>query len=68
MEMQSLKTYGRRVPAKACIRENGVPYTTMVFKAHTEERLTYRDVADYLYVKPKDLTAVADLLAASTVQ
>jgi Zn-dependent peptidase ImmA (M78 family)/transcriptional regulator with XRE-family HTH domain len=67
-EMQSLKTYGRRVPAKACIRENGVPYTTMVFKAHSDERLTYRDVADYLYVKPKDLTAVADLLAASTAQ
>ena len=66
MEMQALKRYGKRVPAKACIRENGVPYATMVFKAHADERLTYRDVADYLYVKPKDLTAVADLLATST--
>ena len=68
MEMQSQKRYGRRVPARACIRENGVPYTAMVFKAHSDERLTYRDVADYLYVKSKDLTAVADLLAASTAQ
>lgn len=68
MEMQSLRRYGRRVPAKACVRENGVPYAAMVFKAHADERLTYRDVADYLYVKPKDLTAVADLLAASMAQ
>jgi Zn-dependent peptidase ImmA (M78 family) len=68
IEMQSLKRYGKRVPAKACIRENGVPYTTMVFKAHADERLTYRDVADYLYVKPKDLTSVADVLAASAAQ
>ena len=66
MEIQARKGFGKRVPAKACIRENGVPYANMVFKAHADERLTYRDVADYLYVKPKDLSAVADLLATST--
>jgi Zn-dependent peptidase ImmA (M78 family) len=59
------RMYGRRVPAKTCVRQNGVPFVSLVFKAHANDRITYRDVADYLYVRPKYLQRVAHVLATN---
>ncbi|MBN2208435.1 MAG: ImmA/IrrE family metallo-endopeptidase [Candidatus Coatesbacteria bacterium] len=61
------RKYGRRVPAKTCVRQNGVPFVSIVFKAHANDRITYRDVADYLYVKPKHLQRVAEVLSSNAV-
>lgn len=55
--------FGKRVPARMCLRENGVRYAGMVLRAHADERITYRDVADFLYVKTKYIEAVAGEMA-----
>ncbi len=59
------RIYGRRVPAKTCVRQNGAPFVSMVFKAHANDRITYRDVADYLYVKPKYVQRVGQVLTTN---
>lgn len=57
--------FGKRVPARMCLRENGVRYIGMVLRAHADERLTYRDVADFLYVKTKYIEEVAGEMAGT---
>jgi len=48
----------RRNPPRECIRNNGAPFVSLVLESHRRERITYRDVADYLDVGLKHLPAV----------
>jgi len=49
---------GRRVPAKQCVRQNGISFTSLVLESARLEKITYRDVSDYLSVGLKHLAAV----------
>jgi hypothetical protein len=53
---------GRRVPAKQCIRRNGLPFTSLVLDSADRERITYRDVSDYLSLPLKHLPALENLV------
>ncbi|HCV43169.1 MAG TPA: hypothetical protein DGH68_06770 [Bacteroidetes bacterium] len=53
---------GRANPPKKCIRENGLPFVSLVFNAFREEKITYRDVADYLTIRAKHLPRVEQLI------
>jgi Zn-dependent peptidase ImmA (M78 family)/DNA-binding XRE family transcriptional regulator len=53
---------GRRVPARQCLRQNGVPFTSQVLEAAGRDIITYRDVSDYLSIGLKHLPAVETLL------
>jgi Zn-dependent peptidase ImmA (M78 family)/DNA-binding XRE family transcriptional regulator len=57
---------GRRVPARQCLRQNGVPFTARVLEAAERDIITYRDVSDYLSVGLKYLPAVENLLREET--
>jgi len=52
---------GRNWP-KECIRKNGVPFVSLVLETHREEKITYRDVADYLAIRLKYLPKVEQLI------
>jgi Zn-dependent peptidase ImmA (M78 family)/DNA-binding XRE family transcriptional regulator len=53
---------GRRIPARQCLRQNGVPFTVRVLESAQKEIITYRDVSDYLSVGLKHIPAVETLL------
>lgn len=53
---------GRRIPAKQCVRQNGIPFTSLVLESARQEKITYRDVSDYLSVGLKHLVAVESLV------
>lgn len=53
---------GRRVPARQCVRQNGIPFTSLVLESALREKITYRDVSDYLSVGLKHLPAVESLV------
>ena len=53
---------GKTVPARQCVRQTGVPFTTLVLESAWRERITYRDVSDYLSVGLKHLPAVESLV------
>ena len=53
---------GRRVPARQCVRQNGIPFTSLVLESARREKITYRDVSDYLSVGLKHLPAVESLV------
>jgi Zn-dependent peptidase ImmA (M78 family)/DNA-binding XRE family transcriptional regulator len=55
-------TVGRRVPARQCIRQNGLSFTVRVLESATRDVITYRDVSDYLSIGLKHLPAVEALL------
>jgi Zn-dependent peptidase ImmA (M78 family)/transcriptional regulator with XRE-family HTH domain len=57
---------GRRVPAKQCLRQNGVPFTARVLEAAERDIITYRDVSDYLSIGLKYFPAVETLLREET--
>jgi len=57
---------GRRVPARQCLRQNGVPFTARVLEAAERDIITYRDVSDYLSIGLKYLPAVETLLRKET--
>jgi Zn-dependent peptidase ImmA (M78 family)/DNA-binding XRE family transcriptional regulator len=52
------QTGGRSNPPKKCIRENGITFVSLVFDAFREDRITYKDVADYLAVRVKHLPKI----------
>jgi Zn-dependent peptidase ImmA (M78 family)/transcriptional regulator with XRE-family HTH domain len=53
---------GRSNPPKRCIRENGTTFVSLVFDALRDNRITYKDVADYLSVRVKYLPKVEQLV------
>jgi len=53
---------GGQNPPKKCIWENGVPFVTLVLETFGEEKITYRDVADYLAIRLKHLPKVEQLI------
>jgi Zn-dependent peptidase ImmA (M78 family)/transcriptional regulator with XRE-family HTH domain len=57
---------GQRVPARQCLRQNGVPFTARVLEAAERDIITYRDVSDYLSIGLKYLPAVETLLREET--
>jgi Zn-dependent peptidase ImmA (M78 family)/transcriptional regulator with XRE-family HTH domain len=54
---------GRRIPARQCLRQNGIPFTVRVLESAHKEMITYRDVSDYLSVGLKHLPAVETLVS-----
>lgn len=44
-----------------CIKENGIPFVSLVLDAHGQERITFSDVADYLGVHLKYLPKIEKL-------
>jgi len=59
---------GRRVPSKQCVRQNGVPFTSLVLESARREKITYRDVSDYLSIGLKHLAAVESLVREERVR
>ena len=59
---------GRRVPPKQCVRQNGIPFTSLVLESARQEKITYRDVSDYLSIGLKHLPAVESLLREERVR
>ena len=53
---------GRRNPPEECIRKNGTPFVSLVLESHRKDKITYRDVADYLAVRLKYLPKVEQLI------
>lgn len=60
-EGQKKERWGRQNPPKKCVQENGVPFVSLVLETHREEKITYRDVADYLTIPLKHLPKVEQL-------
>jgi Zn-dependent peptidase ImmA (M78 family)/DNA-binding XRE family transcriptional regulator len=59
---------GRRVPPKQCVRQNGIPFTSLVLESARQEKITYRDVSDYLSIGLKHVAAVESLLREERVR
>ncbi|MBM4025552.1 MAG: ImmA/IrrE family metallo-endopeptidase [Planctomycetes bacterium] len=59
---------GRRIPEKQCVRQNGIPFTLLVLQSAYLEKITYRDVSDYLSISLKHLDAVASLVQKERVR
>lgn len=59
---------GRRIPPKQCVRQNGIPFTSLVLESARQEKITYRDVSDYLSIGLKHLAAVESLLREERVR
>jgi Zn-dependent peptidase ImmA (M78 family)/DNA-binding XRE family transcriptional regulator len=62
---QGQKRWGRQNPPRKCIQENGIPFVSLVLETHREEKITYRDVADYLTIPLKHLPKVEQLTQAN---
>lgn len=48
---------------KKCIRENGVPFVSLVIEAHNKGVITYRDISDYLGVRTRHLPKIEQLVS-----
>jgi Zn-dependent peptidase ImmA (M78 family) len=59
---------GRRIPPRQCVRQNGVPFTSLVLDSAHQEKITYRDVSDYLSIGLKHLAAVESLVREERVR
>ncbi|MGH7801443.1 MAG: ImmA/IrrE family metallo-endopeptidase [Thermodesulfobacteriota bacterium] len=59
---QRQRKWGRINPPKKCIRENGVPFVSLVLDTHREGKITYSDVADYLEIRLKHLPKIEQLV------
>lgn len=59
---------GRRIPPRQCVRQNGIPFTSLVLESARREKITYRDVSDYLSIGLKHLAAVESLLREEGVR
>lgn len=53
---------GRSVPSRQCVRQNGIPFTALVLESAWNEKITYRDVSDYLSIGLKHLPEVESLV------
>lgn len=61
-EFAQKKKFGRKVPAKACLQENGRPFVTLVLSSYGSETISLSDVSDYLGIKVKHLPNVEKLI------
>ncbi|NLF39782.1 ImmA/IrrE family metallo-endopeptidase [bacterium] len=61
-ELSKEKHFGKPVPAKTCVRENGRPFVSLVYEAFGNQRISYKEIADCLGIKPKYVDAVSRLL------
>jgi Zn-dependent peptidase ImmA (M78 family) len=59
---------GKRIPPRQCVRQNGIPFTSLVLESAREEKITYRDVSDYLSIGLKHLATVESLLREERVR
>lgn len=59
------KTYGMS-QFRRCIRENGVPFVSLVLDAYRTNRINLSDVADYLQVRVKHLPKIERAMATKT--
>jgi len=59
---------GRRVPARQCVRQNGIPFTSLVLESAQQERITYRDVSDFLSIRLKYLPAVEAIVKEASAR
>jgi len=48
---------------KKCIRENGIPFVSLVMEAHNKGVITYRDISDYLGVRTRHLPKIEQLIS-----
>lgn len=53
---------GLRNPPKECIQRNGIPFVSLVLESNREDKITYKDVADYLSLRLKHLPKVEQLI------
>ena len=53
--------FARHIPHE-CIRENSIPFVSLVLDAYAQKTITYNDVADYLGVRLKHLPKIETLL------
>ena len=51
----------RNIPSE-CVRDNSVPFVSLVLEAHAQKVITYNDVADYLGIRLKHLPKIATLI------
>jgi Zn-dependent peptidase ImmA (M78 family)/DNA-binding XRE family transcriptional regulator len=61
LEVNKLKKGGQNMPLR-CVRENGVPFISLVFNSYRKEKITYNDVADYLKIRTKHIPKVEQLV------
>jgi len=59
---------GRRIPPRQCVRQNGIPFTSLVLESARQEKITYRDVSDYLSIGLKHLPTVESLVREERVR
>ncbi len=52
--------------SKKCLRENGVPFVSLVLDSHRAGKITYPDVADYLAIRLQHLPKVERLLTGKS--
>ncbi len=61
-QRQEKKPFGKVNQSKKCLRENGVPFVSLVLDSHRAGKITYPDVADYLAIRLQHLPKVERLL------
>lgn len=59
---------GRRIPPTQCVRQNGIAFTSLVLESARQEKISYRDVSDYLSIGLKHLAAVESLVRKETAR
>jgi len=65
LEIYTLRKGGRQNIPRKCIRENSIPFVSLVFDSYRKEKITYNDVADYLGIRTKHIPKVERLIEAS---
>lgn len=59
-------SFARDMPHE-CIKENGLPFVSLVLEAYAQDKITYIDVADYLRIRLKHFPKVEQLLRKPTL-
>jgi Zn-dependent peptidase ImmA (M78 family) len=70
-KLQPKPRRGRSKPdkqAKQCIRQNGIPFTSLVLESAHLEKITYRDISDYLAISLKHLPLVESLVREEKIR
>jgi Zn-dependent peptidase ImmA (M78 family)/transcriptional regulator with XRE-family HTH domain len=53
---------GRQSIPQKCIRENSIPFISLVLDSYRREKITYNDIADYLGIRAKHIPKVEHLI------
>ncbi len=64
LEIYKLRRGGKQNIPQKCIRENSIPFVSLVFDSYRKEKITYNDVADYLGIRTKHIPKVERLIEA----